>query len=144
MMTRTFFLAAGFGLALGLPGAALASDRTDQILRDLRAQGYAQIEVGRTWLGRIHITATGRAGRREIVVNPNTDEILRDLVTPGDRSDASSDDSTDDSTDDSSNDDGNDGGDDGGDDGDGGSDGGEGGSDGGEGGSDGGDGGSDD
>lgn len=41
--------------------------------------GYSDILVSRTLLGRVKIEADGDEGRREIIVNPRTGEILRDL-----------------------------------------------------------------
>lgn len=52
--------------------------RVQAIARDLSRQGYREIEVTRTWLGRIRIEAKSATGEREIVVNPRTGEILRD------------------------------------------------------------------
>lgn len=64
-------------------GAALAetSALTLRIERELRQQGFSQLRVTTTWLGRTRIEATGPAARREIVLNPNTGEILRDYTT---------------------------------------------------------------
>lgn len=64
-------------------GAALAetSALTLRIERELRQQGFSQLRVTTTWLGRTRIEATGPSARREIVLNPNTGEILRDYTT---------------------------------------------------------------
>lgn len=64
-------------LALGAT-PALAEQRVDKITRQLQSQGYTNIEVKRTWLGRVRIEAYQGALEREIVVNPRTGEILRD------------------------------------------------------------------
>ncbi|MEO0939231.1 MAG: hypothetical protein AAFY38_13845 [Pseudomonadota bacterium] len=69
------------GLFLVLAGAAFAGPVEDRIVRQLRNQGFTQIEVSRTWLGRSRILATGPRIEREIVVNPVTGEILRDFWT---------------------------------------------------------------
>ena len=50
------------------------------MIQSLQSQGFSGIEVSRTWLGRTRIVATGSAGRREIVLNPNTGEVLRDYL----------------------------------------------------------------
>ncbi|WP_422050368.1 hypothetical protein [Shimia sp.] len=64
-------------LALGAT-PALAEQRVDSITRQLQSQGYTNIEVKRTWLGRVRIEAYRGTLEREIVVNPRTGEILRD------------------------------------------------------------------
>jgi hypothetical protein len=85
-MNRRMFL---LGATVALCGApALAQiDRTTAILRALEAEGYTRIETRRTWLGRVQIEARGEPGRREIVLNPHTGEILRDLFEPDDDDD---------------------------------------------------------
>ncbi len=68
-------------LALALPtGAARAATITEQIVSQLTDQGFNQISVSRTLLGRTRIKATSREFQREIVFNPATGEILRDYV----------------------------------------------------------------
>ncbi len=66
---------------------ARAVELVDQILAELRADGYSQFEVSRTLLGRTHISAQSLRYGREIVINPRTGEILRDyrfLLASGD------------------------------------------------------------
>ena len=71
-------LAVGVAQALAaLP--ALAATFVEQIVTQLQAQGFTEIEVETTWLGRALIQAQRADTRREIVLNPNTGEILRDL-----------------------------------------------------------------
>ena len=71
------------------PGQAQSDARarakavTDSISRQLRRQGYRDIAVSRTLLGRVQITAERRGALREIVVNPFTGEILRDVQRNG-------------------------------------------------------------
>ncbi len=60
---------------------ALAESSTDQIKRQLRDQGFSQITVAQTWLGRTRIVGQSKSGQREIILNPRTGEILRDLFT---------------------------------------------------------------
>lgn len=62
-----------------MAGAATAGSLTDEILRQLRMQGYGKFRVSRTWLGRTRILAFRGGSQREIVVNPRTGEILRDV-----------------------------------------------------------------
>jgi hypothetical protein len=54
---------------------------TDQ----LRGLGFEQIDVKQTLLGRTRIVARSAEGQREIILNPNTGEILRDFwqAAPG-------------------------------------------------------------
>lgn len=68
-----------FGLAAAVAGPSFASDFRDEIVASLRAQGYDQITVEVTFLGRVRITAVKQSNLREIVINPRTGEILRDL-----------------------------------------------------------------
>lgn len=56
-----------------------AASYEDSVIAQLRAQGYKRISVERTLLGRVKITASLNGGRREIILNPRTGEVLRDL-----------------------------------------------------------------
>ena len=70
------------GLAAGFVQAALpamAATFVEQIVTQLQTQGYSDIAVETTWLGRARISAERADISREIVLNPNTGEILRDL-----------------------------------------------------------------
>jgi hypothetical protein len=82
MQRRVFVggLIAGFGLT----GPALADDVVDGIIRQLKKQGFGSVAQERTLLGRVRITAARKDGTREIILNPRTGEILRDLWTPVD------------------------------------------------------------
>lgn len=51
-----------------------------QIVAQLREQGYSRIVVSHTFLGRVRVTADRGDRKREIVANPITGEILRDLL----------------------------------------------------------------
>ncbi|NBE07713.1 hypothetical protein [Paragemmobacter ruber] len=68
-------------LVAGAMGAtpALADGFSAGIVEQLQAEGFKTISRERTWLGRTRITAEGELGHREIVINPNNGEILRDL-----------------------------------------------------------------
>lgn len=59
--------------------AAFAQNYADSVVDQLRQQGFARITVRRTLLGRTQIVAQGNGGRREIILNPRTGEILRDF-----------------------------------------------------------------
>lgn len=61
---------------LALPVAA--GSATDTVVKHLQAQGFQNIEVRRTWLGRVRIKAENERLEREIILNPATGEILRD------------------------------------------------------------------
>ena len=65
----------GFLAAFPAHAQGLAEDFARQMAR----QGFVNIETEATWLGRTRITGTRNGGSREIIVNPNTGEVLRDL-----------------------------------------------------------------
>lgn len=50
----------------------------ESIVRQLREQGFERIRIERTLLGRLRIEAYSSSLERELVVNPNTGEVLRD------------------------------------------------------------------
>lgn len=70
----------GFGLALSLSVAtqSVATPGQDVVISALQDQGFEVRLVHWTLLGRIRIVAISADIRREIVINPNTGEILRD------------------------------------------------------------------
>lgn len=133
-MKRRDFLS-GLAASAALAGPALAQDYVGSVTSQLKKMGFRINREERTLLGRVRIVATRSDGRREIIINPNSGEILRDLWTPeqgGRRTSdiiedksgggsSSDDDDDNDDTDESDNsgsgsDDDDDGGDDGGDD----------------------------
>lgn len=61
-------------------GAAFALNVQDEIIDQLTAQGFTKVVVSRTLLGRLRFVATNDIYRREIVINPNTGEVLRDYL----------------------------------------------------------------
>lgn len=72
------------GLVLGCMGqGALAQGFADSVVGQLRAQGFDHVNVERTLLGRVRIRADHTDGTREIILNPRTGEILRDLWIGG-------------------------------------------------------------
>jgi hypothetical protein len=77
-MKRRIFAAA---ICIGLlsAGAAMARDFADTIVSQLRSQGYTDVTVTSTWLNRTRIFAKSDDAQREIILNPRTGEILRDL-----------------------------------------------------------------
>ena len=86
-MNRRLFLSLGVCAAV-FGQAGFAKTFTESVLDQLRNQGFDRISVQRTLLGRTQIIARGNGGRREIILNPRTGEILRDLwITGSDGSD---------------------------------------------------------
>jgi hypothetical protein len=78
-MKNTF--AAIFALGLVWQATPLYAQNYEQaILAQLRQDGYEQITVTTTLLGRIRIVADGAQGQREIVLNPRPGEVLRDVL----------------------------------------------------------------
>lgn len=66
-------------LLIGSPQIVAAQSVQDQIIAQLQQQGFTQIEVSRTWLGRVRIVSLRDDLQRELVFNPQTGEILRDF-----------------------------------------------------------------
>lgn len=75
---RTFLLIIAFLLA---PLGAAAQSVEDQITAQLQAQGYVEITMTRTLLGRLRVIAESPDHSRELVINPATGQILRDRVS---------------------------------------------------------------
>ncbi len=71
------------GIVFAASGGKAASRET--IIAQLSAQGYREIRVSRTWLGRLRFIATGPSGTREIVLNPSSGDIMRDYAAPLDK-----------------------------------------------------------
>ena len=126
-MNRRVFLtrcAAGVLGAVGTASAAAAGAFEDSVVAQLRGQGYRHIQVARTMLGRVRIVGARHGATREIILNPRTGEILRDVMLGDDGQvsvqisddddsgkgssgdDGADDDGSDDSGDDSGSDDG--------------------------------------
>lgn len=77
MKRRDFLVTVTGALLCGT--AAHAKDYPDDILRQLKRNGYAINSVSTTLLGRTRIRASKGGGEREIVLNAATGEILRDV-----------------------------------------------------------------
>jgi DNA-binding CsgD family transcriptional regulator len=75
---KNLLLATLLMVASALPG--LAGPFEDEIAQHLRAQGFAEIDVNRSFLGRSQIIARNTEYFREIIVNPVTGVILRDFT----------------------------------------------------------------
>jgi hypothetical protein len=77
MKRRSFLLmTSAAGASVAFPAHA---DYVNSVRDQLRQQGYRQISVSSTMLGRTRIVAKSKTGTREIIMNPRTGEILRDL-----------------------------------------------------------------
>ncbi|MCK4860993.1 MAG: hypothetical protein KAS85_03640 [Rhodobacteraceae bacterium] len=50
------------------------------LVAELKAAGFTYIEIHRTFLGRARVLAISATEMREIILNPTTGEVLRDLV----------------------------------------------------------------
>lgn len=66
-------------VAFGMTGEAALADPLGSVVAGLKAQGYRVTATERTWLGRVRITAERRGVVREVVIDPRTGEVLRDL-----------------------------------------------------------------
>ena len=63
-----------------VPATADAASVRDTIVNELKSDGYEEIRISRTWLGRTRFIAEDSRRYREIVVNPITGVILRDYT----------------------------------------------------------------
>jgi hypothetical protein len=82
MRARFMPLASLVGFWMMAAGAAVADPMTDDLVAQLRGQGFQKVTITRTLLGRVLILGSATEGQREIVLNPNTGEILRDYFRP--------------------------------------------------------------
>lgn len=87
------------------PALADAAGVRDRIVTMLREDGFTEIRLSRTLLGRMRFVATRPDAEREIVVNPGTGVILRDYVRLLKRRGSDDDDDDDERTDDDEDDD---------------------------------------
>lgn len=79
-MNRRAFLSMTTLASLGAAGIAHAQTPIERIETVLRRQGFRNIETSRTLLGRVRITADRAGFTREIIVNPRSGEVLRDIL----------------------------------------------------------------
>jgi hypothetical protein len=76
-----------FALALSLAASpVLAADVVSAWIRQLSLDGYEEMTVSRTWLGRTRIVAERGEVHREIILNTRTGEVLRDYSRSNDGS----------------------------------------------------------
>lgn len=81
-MKRRLFLGL-LSAAVFSAGVAEAKDLSDDVVRQLKRNGYKVLSVSRTLLGRTRIRAAKGGGEREIIMNAATGEILRDVWIAG-------------------------------------------------------------
>ncbi len=62
----------------------LAADVVSAWVRQLSLDGYEEMTISRTWLGRTRIVAEKGDIKREIILNSRTGEVLRDYSRRGD------------------------------------------------------------
>ena len=77
MKRRKFLAILAAGAVCASP--VFAQDIVQSIVGQLRQQGFVTITTETTLLGRVRILAISADGQREIIVNPRSGEILRDL-----------------------------------------------------------------
>ena len=78
MKRRRFLFGLTAASAILWAGATMAATYADGVVGQLTKQGYYNIAMETTWLGRVRIIADRADGKREIILNPRTGEILRD------------------------------------------------------------------
>lgn len=66
-------------LVLALATPSMAQSLEERVISSLERDGYQRIVRTRTLLGRIRIVALRAGHIREVVINPSTSEILRDV-----------------------------------------------------------------
>ncbi|WP_457646813.1 hypothetical protein [Profundibacter sp.] len=80
MLKRIVFILV-IAMAMPMASPVFANPIADSAVSQLRNQGYNDIQVQRTLLGRIRITATSKTNSRELIIHPITGEIMRDRWT---------------------------------------------------------------
>ena len=74
---RRHFLAISISTVL-MASPALAETYQEKFVAQLQQQGFRNIVITRTWLGRTRITASSKSAERELIFNSRSGEILRD------------------------------------------------------------------
>lgn len=70
----------GLAMTAAMQTAALAQygSKVSRFVNELRSQGYRNVEIERTIMGRYKIEAKKGGVSREIVIDPNTGHVFRD------------------------------------------------------------------
>jgi hypothetical protein len=80
MNRRSFSLALAAIVGIGLSAPLAAKTLSERVERALKRDGWRDIEITRTLLGRTRVTARKGDARREIILNTRTGEVLRDIL----------------------------------------------------------------
>lgn len=66
-----------------LPASAAVGQSVEQgFAAQMRAEGYVNVQVTRTWLGRIRVLGWLDGRMREVIIHPTSGEVLRDYIEP--------------------------------------------------------------
>lgn len=84
MNRRSFLIATAAFAALPATAARASEDYVANLVDLLKEQGFDEITVTRTLLGRVRIVGVNSNGTRELICNPRTGEILRDVLIAAD------------------------------------------------------------
>ena len=68
----------GTTITYAAPGLAMRQN-VQNMVEELTAAGFTYIEVRQTFMGRARFIAYSATKKREVVINPTTGEVLRDL-----------------------------------------------------------------
>lgn len=70
----------GLAMTAAMQTAALAQygSNISRLVNELRSQGYRNVQVERTMMGRYKVEAKKGSSSREIIIDPNTGHIFRD------------------------------------------------------------------
>lgn len=79
-MFKPIILSISLGCATLVALPASADTAKDRIIVELKEQGFREITISRTFLGRTRIVATGRGRQREVVLNGSNGVVLRDYL----------------------------------------------------------------
>jgi len=80
LATPSFAQSSGQSQTIAEGSIVVASLEYQNVISDLRSDGYKIVKVSRTLLGRIRILARNKVHTREVVVSRTTGEIKRDVV----------------------------------------------------------------
>lgn len=83
MISRRNFLQVALpalGVTLAGIGPALSETLEAKVVKGLRRQGYRDIKSSFTFLGRLRVTAEKGEKHRELILNRQTGEVLRDVI----------------------------------------------------------------